>query len=234
MPDFQKRSVLPEKMDEPGVPEKEITQALEELEIVNRFLGGYRVTLNALKKTLPHDRAITIMDLGCGSGDMLRKIAQWASANKKEVKLIGVDRNPFIIEFAIKKSKEFKNISYKKLNIWDNELMNEKPDVIINSLFCHHFDDSELVKLIERMYHLTNETIIINDLHRSCIAYYSIKAITSVFSKSYLVKYDGPLSVARALTRTEWQNILHKAGIHRFQIKWMWAWRWQIIIGKHE
>ena len=232
MPDFKRRSVLPEKMDEPGVPEKEIIQALAELEIVNRFLGGYRATLNALKKILRSNNAITIMDVGCGGGDMLRVISKWTSEKKKEIKLIGVDWNPFIIGFATKKSKDFRNISYKNLSVWDNELLDEKADIIINSLFCHHFDDDQLVKLIKRMCYLTRQAIIINDLDRSPIAYYSIKVITSVFSKSYLVKYDAPLSVARALTRSEWYNILQRAGIHQFQIKWMWAWRWQIVINK--
>ena len=232
MPDFRKRSVLPEKMDEPGVPEKEIVQALTELETVNRFLGGYRVTLNALKKILREKNGITIMDIGCGGGDILRKISKWASENGKEIYLIGVDWNPFIIEFATKKSKEFRNISYKNLSVWDDELLDEKADIIINSLFCHHFDDDDLVKLIKRMFYLTRQTIIINDLDRSPIAYYSIKAITSVFSKSYLVKYDATLSVERALTRSEWYNILKRGGINQFQIKWMWAWRWQIVINK--
>ncbi|MBC8046439.1 MAG: SAM-dependent methyltransferase, partial [Fimbriimonadaceae bacterium] len=72
MPDLSVRSYLPEKMDQPGVEEKEIHQALRELEIINKKLGGYHVILNALNKIKWPDRVLVIMDLGCGGGDMLR------------------------------------------------------------------------------------------------------------------------------------------------------------------
>jgi hypothetical protein len=79
---------------------------------------------------------------------------------------------------------------------------------------------------------LASQLVIINDLHRSRIAYYSIKALTLMFSRSYLVKYDAPLSVARSLTRKEWKQILKTANISRYSIRWRWAWRWEIVIEK--
>ena len=82
------------------------------------------------------------------------------------------------------------------------------------------------------MYALATHAVVINDLHRHWFAYYSIKAITAVFSKTYLVKYDAPLSVARALTRSEWEEILRLADIRNYSLKWRWAWRWELIIEK--
>ena len=89
MPDFSTRSILPEKMDEPDVAPEEVNKALHELEVVNKWLGGYDVVLGALNK-LPLENTITIMDIGCGGGDMLRKIARWAEKKGKKVNLIGV------------------------------------------------------------------------------------------------------------------------------------------------
>jgi hypothetical protein len=79
---------------------------------------------------------------------------------------------------------------------------------------------------------LCNKYVVINDLHRHWLACYLIKYITAFFSKTYLVKYDAPLSVARSLTRQEWVSMLEQAGLKKYSIKWMWAWRWQIIIPK--
>lgn len=219
-------------MDDPGVAEKEVVQALNELETINRWLGGYGVILNALKNISHGNQPMSVMDLGCGGGDTLRVIAKRSAKFKREVMLTGVDWNPLMTRFASEKSLAYPNLSYKTLSIWDDQLLEEKADVTMNSLFCHHFDDEELVKLVSRMYQLATGYVIINDIHRHWLAYYLIKYITAVFSKTFIVRYDAPLSVARSLTRAEWEIILAKAGIKKYTIKWMWAWRWQIIIPK--
>ena len=81
MPEFTKRSVLPEKMDDASVSEKEIKQALDELEVINKWLGGYNVTLNALKNIVCDKPSLTIMDLGCGGGESrLRALMEFETA----------------------------------------------------------------------------------------------------------------------------------------------------------
>ncbi|MEO8151131.1 MAG: methyltransferase domain-containing protein [Bacteroidia bacterium] len=231
MPYLKERSSLPEKMDQPGVVVDEIHKALHELEVINKLLGGYHVIFNALEK-LEWNRPLTIMDLGCGGGDMLRAIARWAEKKNREVNLIGVDRNPVMIEYASEHAKDFPNISFKTLDVFDDELMLINADVTMNSLFCHHFDDEQLTELIKRMNKLATYTVIVNDIHRHWFAYYSIKFITAAFSKTYLVKYDAALSVARSLTRKEWEKILADADIKNYSLRWMWAWRWQLLIKK--
>ena len=72
----------------------------------------------------------------------------------------------------------------------------------------------------------------IADLHRHPLAYYSIKWLTGLFSKSYLVKNDAPLSVLRGFSRKEWESLLTKAGIKNYSIRWKWAFRWLIIVEK--
>lgn len=228
------RSTLPEKMDDPAAPQKEVQQALKELEVINHWLGGYNVILDALNKVSVQKKQLSIMDLGCGGGDMLCAIATWAKKRKLDVSLVGVDWNPLMTAYAQERSKAFPNISYRTLSVWDDALLDEKTDITMNSLFCHHFDDKELVKLVERMYVLAAHAVIINDIHRHWFAYHSIRWITSVFSRTYLVKYDAPLSVARSLRRNEWELVMQRAGIKDYSISWKWAWRWQIIIPKNE
>ena len=72
----------------------------------------------------------------------------------------------------------------------------------------------------------------INDLQRHPLAYYSIKWITKLFSRSYLVKNDAPLSVARAFEKKEWEQIFLKAGIKNYSIRWKWAFRYLIVYKK--
>ena len=105
----------------------------------------------------------------------------------------------------------------------------DKPDIIFSSLFCHHFTEAELTAMLPWMKKNATLGFFINDLHRHTLAYYSIKWISSLFSKSYLVKNDAPLSVARGFTKNEWEQIFKMAGITHFSIYWKWAFRHLII-----
>jgi hypothetical protein len=105
-------------------------------------------------------------------------------------------------------------------------------DLIFNSLFCHHFDDDDLVAMLKWMNKNSKKGFFIGDLHRHWLAYFSIKWLTKLFSKSYLVKNDAPLSVQRGFTKNEWQILLQKAGIKNYNISWCWAFRHLIVVKK--
>ncbi len=232
MIDLSKRSNLPEKMDDLNAPEKELRQNLRELEVINNLLGGYSVVLGALNSLNLQGKKLSVMDLGCGGGDMLRAVANWAKKKNKDVKLLGIDLNPVMISYAKAASSQLPDIEFRLANVFDDKLLNEKPDIVICSLFCHHFEDEQLVALLKRMTQLADKAVIVNDLHRDSIAYYAISILTSIFSKTYMVRYDAKLSVARAFKRSEWRAILAKAGVTNYTLKWRWAWRWELII-KH-
>jgi ubiquinone/menaquinone biosynthesis C-methylase UbiE len=231
MPDFSQRSTQEEIMDDLNTPEKELRINLHELEVVNEYLGGYSVVLSALDKMQLPDN-ISIMDIGSGGGDTLRAIAKWFRKKNKQASLIGIDWNDVMTKYAQEHSKAYSEISFRTIDIFSRQLDSEKADIVTCSLFCHHFEHNNLVELIKRMNELANKSVIINDLHRHWLAYYSIKILTSVFSKTYVVKNDAPLSVARALTRKEWIQVMQDAGISNYSIKWKWAFRWLIIINK--
>jgi ubiquinone/menaquinone biosynthesis C-methylase UbiE len=232
VPDLSTRSLIAEEMDQEDVSMEAIHRSLSEIETINKWLGGYTVILDALGQLQWPDRTMTIMDLGSGGGDTLRAIAAWAIKNKKRVKLIGVDRNPIMTAYATTRSTAFDNIEYITMSVFDTRLPEVKVDITMNSLFSHHFDDDELVALVRVMRRIASHSVIINDIDRHWFAYYSIKMLTALFSKTYMVKYDAPLSVARSLTRQEWENILKRSDVTNYSLRWMWAWRWQIIIPK--
>ena len=115
---------------------------------------------------------------------------------------------------------------YKEINF----AKEKKPDFIFSSLFCHHFSENELIEMLHWMKNNSAVGFFINDLHRHPVAYHFIKVATKIFSKSYLVKNDAPLSVLRGFKKKEWKNIFHKAGIINYSIKWKWAFRFLIIV----
>ena len=105
----------------------------------------------------------------------------------------------------------------------------EKPDIIFSSLFCHHFTDDELTLQLQWLKTNCQIGFFINDLHRNKLAYYAIQVLTRLFSKSYLVKNDAPLSVARGFLKTEWNSICERAGLEQYTVNWKWAFRHLII-----
>jgi 2-polyprenyl-3-methyl-5-hydroxy-6-metoxy-1,4-benzoquinol methylase len=230
---FSQRSSALEIMDDLEFHEEVVFQTLRELDFINQWLGGNAVTLEAVEniwRTIPKEKTISIADLGCGSGEMLRLISKKADQQNRKVQLTGIDANPHITDYAQNHSRDFDNIHFTTLNIFFEEFQKLDYDIILATLFLHHFSDDELVILFASLKKQSKIGIIVNDIHRHSLAYYSIKWLTSLFSKSSMVKYDAPLSVLRAFTRKELQSILKKAGIENYKLKWKWAFRWQLII----
>jgi 2-polyprenyl-3-methyl-5-hydroxy-6-metoxy-1,4-benzoquinol methylase len=204
---------------------------MKELDFINTYLGGHQITIAGLKKLLPKDTSeIHVVEIGCGGGDNLRAIKNWCEKKRINVQLTGVDINPECIQFAQSRKEnnsiDFICSDYKKATF------KSKPHIIFSSLFCHHFTDDELVYTLEWMENNCSKGFFINDLHRHFLAYHSIKWLTQLFSKSYMVKNDAPLSVQRGFSKTEWHALLKKAGLHYPSIQWKWAFRWLVIRSK--
>jgi 2-polyprenyl-3-methyl-5-hydroxy-6-metoxy-1,4-benzoquinol methylase len=231
---FKKRSEELELMDDLLLAEEALRRNLDELEVINQRLGGYKVVTNALETLLPElqklNRKITIADLGCGGGDTLREMASWCLGNNLPVALKGIDANNFMLQYATLKCVGYPEISFQQQNIFSEEFARQRYDIIVCSLFCHHFSDADLVTFFQQFASQVRTAVIINDLHRHPVAYYSIKALTNLFSGSYLVKNDAPLSVLRAFRKKELQNLLLAAGITNYALRWKWAFRWQLVL----
>lgn len=227
------RSDQLEIMDDLQCSGEVVHQTLRELDFINRWLGGNDVTRNALKKVLlsrQQSEKLTIVDLGCGSGEMLKLILKDAEKAGRDVELIGIDANPHIIEFASIHCKGISQISFRAIDIFSEEFKKMDFDIVVATLFTHHFNKQDLAKLFDQLKKKARVAIVVNDLHRHVLAYHSIRLLTKFFSKSAMVKYDAPLSVARAFQKKDWIEILSKAGIMDFRLKWKWAFRWQLII----
>jgi len=222
-----------EIMDDLDCNGEVVDQTLRELDFINQWLGGNVVTIDAVKfcwGEIPVDQSISIADLGCGSGEMLRILARLAKKGNRQIAFTGFDANPNIVEYASNHSREFKNITFQATNIFSRDFQQQQFDFVLATLFTHHFTEDELVILLKGLQKQTTTAIIINDIHRHTLAYYSIKLLTQLFSKSSMVKFDAPLSVLRAFKKSELESILKKSGLTNYSLTWKWAFRWRLII----
>jgi SAM-dependent methyltransferase len=233
MPDFARRSDAPELMDDLTLATEALRRNLDELEVINTRLGGYSVVTEALGRLLRHrpaPRPLQVVDVGSGGGDTLRHLARWARRQRLPVELVGVDANAFMVEYAAGRSAGFEEIRFEQQDIFSPEFAARRPDVITSSLFCHHFPDEQLVQMLRQWQQQARVAVVVNDLHRHPLAYHSIRWLTRLLRGSHLVQHDAPLSVLRAFRRRDWQRLLRQAGIGQYQLRWRWAFRWQLVL----
>ncbi|MEM6644492.1 MAG: methyltransferase domain-containing protein [Bacteroidota bacterium] len=225
---LKERSTEIEIMDDLEISGPVVDQTLKELNTINKTLGGNQISISAFKRIAKGQQQLTLADLGCGGGDIMLQIAKWCRRARIKLSCLGVDANPNIIAYAKENTKSHQEISYQPLNIFSQEFQQMKFDIVHCCLFLHHFTDEQLIKIFKTLKSQANIGVIINDLHRHPVAYWSIKALTYVFSRSTMVRNDAAVSVARGFKRSELIRILEQAGIQNFDLSWRWAFRWRL------
>jgi len=222
------RSLHKEFLDETNIPYDDVKLNMQELNTINTLQGGHRITLQGFKQLLGQRTKLSVMEIGCGGGDNLKVIEAYCKKINIDVELLGIDINQGICQFAQQQNPQIKVLcgDYRLLTL------QTKPDILFSSLFCHHFTDEELITQLQWMKNNARVGFFINDLHRNSMAYYSIKILTALFSNSYLVKNDAPLSVARGFKKREWDFLFKKAGFLPYVVQWKWAFR-HLIVYKH-
>jgi ubiquinone/menaquinone biosynthesis C-methylase UbiE len=221
---FLKRSFQRELMDDFYIEDKRIDEALNELKIINKFLGGINLTkhgLNRISKKYPSlEKPIKILDVGGGASDNLTSI------KKQDHKIFSADMNKRINSYLKHSSKNVEIICADAFNLPFN---GKAFDIVHLSLFLHHYNEVDIKTILEKCISLAKYGIIINDLRRSIFALAGIKLLTTFFSKSEFVKNDAPLSVKKSFAKNELVTILNELNLN-YHIQRGWAFRWLVII----
>lgn len=231
MTSFAKRSHQKELIDDLNYEGEELRQTLRELKTINRLLGGNHVTTDGIEKLLKHanHKEITIADVGCGGGDMIKVMYDWAKKKQINAQFIGIDANPNTIAMAASNLGVLPGVSFETSDVFQANFQQANVDIVTCTLFTHHFTDEELIRMFRSFREKARTGIVINDLHRHPLAFYSIKILTRFFSKSKLVINDAPISVQRGFRKNELEEILRKSGWTNYRITWHWAFRWQVV-----
>ena len=221
-----KRSYAHELMDNFSITDARVDEALQELNVINRFLGGSSVSKNGFSyfKNLSSSKNLKILDFGSGGTNLFlddffeNDFVVNADRNIRTCKFLKVKNLSDNIVCADVNNPPFKNNSF---------------DVVHTSLFLHHFEEREIENYLMNFLFIAGNGIAVNDLRRSVFALAGIKILTLLFSKSEFVKYDAPLSVKKGFTKKELQKIFSKLNFERIKIKRKWAFRWMIVFVKN-
>ena len=227
---FKYRSNEKELVDENNIQQDLLFKNLRELDILNRTTGGHAITLKGLKQLVTdHTKTYHIVDLGCGSGDSLRIIADWARKSNFNVKLTGVDLNADIIEYLGKHCSTYPEINGITSDYQEFLDRYNSVDIVLCSLFCHHLNEKELIKLFTCFSEKVTTGFVINDLQRKWMTYYGAWIFTRLLNGTTLSKNDGPVSVLRAFKTNELIHLLEKANIKNYIIRKKRLFRFLIV-----
>jgi hypothetical protein len=223
-------------MDDLDFQGEEMKNLLKDLKTVNKWLGGNNITIDGLRKLLrnhPQNKTITLLDIGCGDGEFLRKCCDFGKKNNFSFKGIGLDFNENILKVARKQSNNYPSISFEKVDVFLNEESIPNCDIAMCTLFLHHFSYEEIENLLNILLKKTNIGLIVNDLQRNKQAFKLFKLVSKLFLKTKTAEHDGLVSIARGFKKNELESISKKIPNQHSEIHWRWAFRYQWILKKN-
>lgn len=212
---LKERSAEPELMDDEDVSNADYNRCLADLTSVNRMTRTHQATLHWLDQAircLPANTPITILDVACGQGDLLRLIHRFAAKRNFKVTLHGLDMNPDSAIAARQATPSSMNIPYYTGDVF-TFTPETPPDFIVSSQFTHHLSDNQVVSFLQWMERYARHGWFIADLHRHPLAYYGYSLLARLARWHPIVRHDGAVSVARSFRRADWQALLAEAGI---------------------
>jgi SAM-dependent methyltransferase len=227
--DFTRRAYLSEMMDAPCAYE-ELRACLRDLAQVNRITLGYRPTIHWLKQFATHSRAsqpLHVVDVGCGGGDMLRRIERWAARKRIAMRLTGIDLNPHGIRASREFTPSHSRIRWFAGDAYAFDTADDPVDLVISSLFTHHLSDDGIICFLQWMEKTARRGWFINDLSRSRASYRGFRLLSTVVFWHRFIRHDGPISIRRAFQPEDWREYLSAAGLtqHGIRIENQWPGR---------
>ena len=247
-PDLKSRYLVPELMDDPNLPAADHQLALHGLRRINRFSGTVSSLCSTILDLVKPANASpgqspefqspglqspwVLLDIGCANGENL--IALYRQLAKRiPVRCIGWDISPYAIQSA-KALASSAGLSEEQVRFEVVDALGQidpapQADIVMNSLFMHHFEESAVVSLLTRSAQLARVAVVADDLNRTQLGWFLAKTGCWLLSRSPVVHFDGPQSVRAAFTCTEIASIAERAGLVDARLKKHWPERYALV-----
>jgi len=217
---FRHRSLEPENLDKGSYTPDEYEHCMVELRRINEWLGD----ADALRDSLCHEiekrglQSFSVLDVGAGSGELLRVAAGWARETKRRARLTGLELNERSAKAILEESRDYAEISAVRGSGFSLPFADRSFDYVFQSLTLHHFDDSGAVRILQEMARVAARGIFVIDLHRNAMAYFLYTTVGHLFLHNRLIREDGALSILKSFTPQEMTEIGREAGLRHFTV----------------
>jgi 2-polyprenyl-3-methyl-5-hydroxy-6-metoxy-1,4-benzoquinol methylase len=227
---LSRRDLQPEIMDQPDLDSSQHETALSALARVNVLSGVAAAVWRPMFDIASRHglQTLRVCDIACGGGDIGLDWVRRAQRARMRLLLTGYDISPVAIAKAVRRAER----KCLPAEFAVRDVLAEPPrqtfDVVTSTLFLHHLDEARAVTLLETMRRAARRLVVVNDLRRSCWGYAAAQIVCHVITRSNVVRYDGPQSVAAAFHLGEIRRIAERAGLHGMQLRKVWPFRFQL------
>lgn len=206
---FRFRSNKLERIDTGDYSPDEYRRFLREIAFINRYVGDRKALKNTLFRDIDHNdpKEFSVLDVGSGSGELLRTVAEYADKSGRRASLTGIDLNPISASTTRSMSSDHPSIASVRGDAFALPFDDAAFDYAISSLFFHHLTDAEIPFVLREMRRVSRLGVFIIDLHRHPVAYAGYKLFCAAFGISRLVRHDGSVSVLRGFKASELQEL---------------------------
>ena len=218
---FRQRSYELENIDKGTYTPEEYEGCLVELRRVNEWLGDAKVLRETLFTEIERQdlRSFSVLDVGAGSGELLRITAKWARETNRVASLVGLELNERSAAAILEESRDFPEISGLQGDGLALPFSDGCFDYVIQSLTLHHFDDAGAVSVIREMSRVAARGIFVIDLHRNPVAYFFYTTVGRLFLHNRLLREDGALSILKSFTPQEMEELGRQAGLANAKVE---------------
>ncbi|HEV7373239.1 MAG TPA: methyltransferase domain-containing protein [Pyrinomonadaceae bacterium] len=232
---FQKRSYELEHLDKGDYTPDEYEGCMVELRRVNRFLGDASALRHSLLAEIEREglNSFSVLDVGAGSGELLRVAAGWAQETERKTLLVGLELNARSAKATLEESRGFASINSVRGDALRLPFADDCFDYAICSLFTHHFKDEQVVAILSELNRVASRRIFVIDLHRHPLAYYLYTTVGHLFLHNRLIREDGALSILRGFRPGELNQLASQAHLANVSVERRFPFR-LVLSGKKE
>jgi ubiquinone/menaquinone biosynthesis C-methylase UbiE len=218
---FRQRSYELEDIDTGNYTPAEYEDCISEMQLVNRWMGDAHALKQTLLKDVEHHdvREFAILDVGAGSGELLRVAASWARETGRHFKGVGLELNQQAAQAIVAGSKDFPEIASVRGDALRLPFADDGFDYVMCSLFTHHFRDEQVVHILREMSRVARRRIFVIDLHRDPVPYFFYTTLGKLVLKNRLIRHDGALSILRSFKPRELLNLGRAAGLRNVAVE---------------
>ena len=218
---FRHRSYELEHLDKGDYTPEEYEGCMVELRRINRFLGDASALKHSLLAEIERAglKSFSVLDVGAGSGELLRTVAGWAVETSRQALLVGLELNARSARATLEESREFAFVHSVRGDALGLPFADDRFDYSICSLFTHHFKDEQVISILNELGRVARRKVFVIDLHRHPLAYYLYTTVGRLFLHNRLIREDGALSILRGFQPDELKELASQSHLRRAHVE---------------
>lgn len=192
-----------EEMDDPGCDPQRLARTYASFRTVNALVAGWRSTYrHVLRPHLQPEGVNTLLDVGCGGGDISRALARWARRDGFILSVTGIDPDRRAHAWA-SRQLPVDGVRYRHVHSEDLVAEGARFDLVVSNHLLHHLDSEQLQGMLRDSERLARHAVVHSDIRRGRLAYSLFSAGTAPFFRGSFIREDGLTSIRRSYIAPE-------------------------------